>query len=511
MFLQVTNITTWAPVFFTAIPYSGPQVQVTGPASNSLVSGTITLHTTISDLSGSTNEQFEVDVDMAPTRTSIVNGNTITLDTHYNIAGRGDVNVNAASIPLPCVLTSPPINAKLIFTGSGSLPLNFTNATYLWSASDMCSPGVGTNYITFGIQTPTSFSARITNPSNNVTMKLYSGSVPAGYTGVSIPWNFTDQNNNAYGNDYYGVSLSASGTTVAITNKIDRVGVRTAAGNILTYEQEDPGTTDGTYLNSEDDRWVQSLAIGLYDALYSSDFASQMGYDVSQIGPNRDNPNGYTMPLELVRGGEQSWVNALASDLTNLLFSDFGYYAGHANGVGMGGGPSGSTWITAWIDSGSIKSFAQKPLPNWRMRKVAMWACYTTSPAFTTAGGTYPTWPNALGIRPASQQNAAWMHKNVGLFFQSELPQRGYSGTFGGTSAEVADNFDLLWVGGPTAFPGSADPTYSFFWVYRRILGMSPQIVNGVPVIEGFGYLPYTGIYDTELMTNYTGHVSNPP
>ena len=233
-----------------------------------------------------------------------------------------------------------------------------------------------------------------------------------------------------------------------------------------------------------------------------------MGYEVYQIGPNRDTPSGYTMPQELIKGNEVSWGTTLVNELKNIQFSDFGYYAGHANGAGIGGGPRNSTWITAWLDSGSAYYGAKNGgFPNWRLRKVVMWACYTMTPAWTTGGGTYPTWPSAFGIRPASQQNASGMHKNVGLFFVGELPQSGFSGTFGGTSAEVAADFDLLWVGGPSAFPGGADPTYSFFWAFRQTLGMSPQISLGLPVVEGFGYLPYTGIYDYQLMTNYTGNV----
>ena len=246
MWLQVTNITTWAPVFFTAIPYGGPQVQLTGLTTNATVSNTITLHTSITDLSGVTNEQFEVDVDGNRARTNYSNGTTITLDTHYNPSGPANVFLNVAGTPLAYAATNPPINAKLIFTGSASLPLTFANATYLWSAGDMASPDVGTNYIIFGLSTPVSFSATIKDPTTGTTLKSFSGSVPAGYTGVSLPFNFTTANGAPFSGNSYSVAFSAAGTSLGITNQIDREGVRTAAANILTYEQEDPALAGGS-------------------------------------------------------------------------------------------------------------------------------------------------------------------------------------------------------------------------------------------------------------------------
>ncbi len=512
MFLLVTNFQTWTPIFFKVVPYGGPLVQLTGPAPNSWVSNTITLHASITDLSGVTNEQFEVDVNGDPTRTNFSSGNTITLDTHYNVAGPENVNFNVAGSPVPFIPTNPPEDAKLIFTGSATLPLNFTNATYLWSASDMCSPDVGTNYIVFGVKAPVSISGTIKDIYTGTTLKTYSGSIPAGYTAASLPWDFTDTSHRSYAGSNYSVSFAASGTTLTITNQIDRQGVRTAAANILAYEQEDPSASAGPYLNSEADKYIPSLATALFADLYSTDFASQTQYSPSDIGLNRDIPAWAMMPLEEVAGSEAAWAHSLVYDLTNTAFSDFGYYAGHANGVGIGGNAPGSHWMVTggWIDSGTVKAYAQGKYtgwPNWRLRKVVMWACYTTSPDWTTASGTYPTWPAAFGIRGTHQQLASWMKKNVGLFFNAELPQAGFSGTLGGTSAEVACDFDILWVGGPNGFPGGCDPTYTFNWAFSQIENNSPEILKGVPIITGFGYLPFTGIYDMNLMTNDISHV----
>lgn len=99
------------------------------------------------------------------------------------------------------------------------------------------------------------------------------------------------------------------------------------------------------------------------------------------------------------------------------------------------------------------------------------------------------------------------MAKNVGLFFTGGLPQFGYSGTLGGTSAEVAASFDNLWVCGPFSWSGGCDPTYSFAWAFNQTRGMYPELDKGLPAWIGFGYLPYAGIYDSELRTNNVSHV----
>ena len=81
---------------------------------------------------------------------------------------------------------------------------------------------------------------------------------------------------------------------------------------------------------------------------------------------------------------------------------------------------------------------------------------------------------------------------------------------YGGTSVEVAADFDELWVAGPEQYTGGCDPTYSFAWALRQVRGMSPQMEKGKPVMIGFPYLPFAGAYDSELLINNLSHVKNP-
>jgi hypothetical protein len=142
------------------------------------------------------------------------------------------------------------------------------------------------------------------------------------------------------------------------------------------------------------------------------------------------------------------------------------------------------------------------------MRKVALWACYTYTDNAATAGGAYKTWAQALGIRSTTAQNASLIMKNVGLFFGEGLPQGGYSGTYGGTSAEVAAQLEDLWVAGPDPYPGACAPTFAFSWAVSQLRGMNPELDAAQPVVIGFQYLPYAGVYDSELQTNDVTHVS---
>jgi hypothetical protein len=134
-----------------------------------------------------------------------------------------------------------------------------------------------------------------------------------------------------YSNDSYVVTFIAfDPTTLTVTNKIDGTGVRVAAGCILTYEEEDPAL--GPYFNSEASKWVGGLAAGLYQALYDGDPFSLTQYFPSDIGTNRDNPLWISFPLVLTHANEMNWASQTCYWLTNLAFSDFGYYQGHAIG-----------------------------------------------------------------------------------------------------------------------------------------------------------------------------------
>jgi hypothetical protein len=103
------------------------------------------------------------------------------------------------------------------------------------------------------------------------------------------------------------------------------------------------------------------------------------------------------------------------------------------------------------------------------------------------------------------------MFKNAGLFFGGGLPQGGYMSTGSGTSVEVAMDFDMLWVCGPNQYPGGCDPTYSFWWAVSTIRGMNPELDqnNAAPTLEGYPYLPYTGVLDWSLVEGDTSGIKN--
>jgi hypothetical protein len=509
MYFLVTNLNHSYNAFFRAIPYGGPQVQMSGPVPDSVVSNTIAIYADITDLSGVANEQFNVTVDGDPSRFALGASNTISLNTKYNPAGVCSVYLKVANHASVYESTNVLAdNAKLFFQGTASLPLDFENDTYLVYSGDNASPIVGEIYSLFSIDKAQEIEASISDPSDGHLMAYYHGNVPYAAT-VQIPWNFTETDGvTPYTNDTYVVTFTAfDPTTITITNKIDRHGVRKAAGCILTYEEEDPTLSGGPYLNAKASTWVTSLAGG-YESLYWSDWASLTQYDPADIGPNRDNPP-YEFPYALTSASEPTWATKVCTALTNLAYSDFGYYMGHANGTELGGGPAGSSYMTSYLPSSYVKEFTQarEANPDWRMRKVAMWACYTDSFYESTAGGTLPRWQQAFGIRETREQTFSFNTKNVGLFFHGGLPQSGYSGTFGGTSVEVAVNFDDIWVTGPTPYPGACDPTYAFVWVVNVAEGMSPEMLKGDPACIGFAYLPYTGIYDGELVTNNVTHI----
>jgi len=516
MFLMVSNLNLAYNAFFQVIPYGGPQVTLTGPQQDSVVTNIVTLTATVSDLSGITNEQFALTVNGDTARYSIGSSNTINLDTRYSPNGIQEIELNAgnqcASVFDP---QNPPADTKLSFDSQATLSLDFENNNYLVWSGDNCSPEVGTINILFAVGEAQPIAATITEPVSGRIVASYSGYVPYATT-VAIPWNFTDSDGvSPYTNDTYAVQFTAYDPDgFGLTNNIDRTGVRTAGGAILTYEEEDSSTTTGGYLDSQAYQWISAIST-LYMTLYYNDWPSITQYYPSQIGGGRDNSESDYFPWILTGGYQQPWATQVYSALTQTCFSDFNYYMGHANGIGLGGSGPGSHFVMGWIDTTDVYSqvIACKT-PNWRMRKVALWACYTdaaTPPRGKdlTAGGTYKDWPAAFGIRGTTQQMRSFMGKNVGLFFGGELPQGGYSGTYGGTSSEVAADFDQLWVTGPSSYSGGCDPTYSFAWAVRQIEGMCPLMLQGMPSWIGFGYLPYTGIFDSNLVTNNIDGINN--
>src|ERR1035437_7236968 len=87
----------------------------------------VTIQATITDLSGVTNEQLQVTVDGYPPRYSAGASNTVNIDTRYNNAGNVNVYVTAFNTARAYDPANPPVKAKLSFSSSQSLPLDFEN------------------------------------------------------------------------------------------------------------------------------------------------------------------------------------------------------------------------------------------------------------------------------------------------------------------------------------------------------------------------------------------------
>lgn len=500
MYMLVTNIGPDCYAFFTAIPYSGPTIVLSGPQPNTTVSNTVAIHANVTDLSGTTNQQLSVTVSGLAARSTLTSGNTINVDTRYSNAGSENVEVtvdnNNANVLNP---TNAAADVQQVFINSGVLTLDFENPVYVAAASDMCSPDVGTNYIFFSVNKAQAVQAIIFNPANGQVVQNSYGNVSPGI--VEIAWNFTGSDGvTPYTNNTYAVEFIASDpTTLFITNWIDRVGVRPAGGVIVNYQHDKPGWFgSGTWFNGQADTWMQTLEF-MYDSIYDGSFGSMTVYEQYQIGPNRQNPEpgfGWTAPFVVDPTTQYSWTNFLRDALTNTLYSDFDYGSGHGGADRIGG-----ISVDAEINAFQVASWAQAGAgtnanKNWRMRKVAMWSCYSGN---LPIDHTYMVWTNAFGIRPTIQQLNSLMYKNVGLFFAGEVPLVGY-GSSSATSPEVATALDELWVAGPVFQAGLCDPTYAFGWAISQMIGIYPQVRNAKPVGIGYPYLPYTGIYDENLL-----------
>ena len=268
MYFVVSNISRAYNAFFQVIPYGGPQVTLSGYNAYDTVSNTITLHAQLTDLSGITIEQFSVTVDGAPARYSLGASNTISLQTQYNQNGPCTVYATAANTALIFDPTNLPDNAKLNYSGSSSLPLDFENDTYLAFASDYAEPSIGTNYFAFVINKPQSISASISDPSNGHIVAYFTNYVPYAAT-IELPWDFTEGDGvTPYSNNTYTVTFTAyDPSTIVITNTIDRYGVRKASANLATYEREDPNISGGSYLNAQATEYIDGMVIGLYGAI----------------------------------------------------------------------------------------------------------------------------------------------------------------------------------------------------------------------------------------------------
>jgi hypothetical protein len=506
MWMMISNLSSW-PAVLRAIPYGGPNIQLTGYAASSVVSNTISLHANVTDLSGVTNDQFQLTVNGIPGRTSFATGNTINFDTRYNVNGPQTVYLNAfnygAQIYDPA---NPPLNQRFTFSPSTTLALDLENAYYVAFASDMCLPDAGTNHMLFYVNKAQNISATIFNPTNGTVMASYGGYVPYA-ANVDIGWNFTMADHTTpYGGDSYAVSFTASGSgggTLSNTNTVDRIGVRTGAGTMLTYEWEDPTyhNPDGQWLNDQADSYIKSTLAYLYNNLNNSLGLTQ--YQPWMVGTNRN--RGDCFPRD---AWSISW-GFILSHLTNAYYSDLTIGPAHGSGGTIGGDPLG--YLPGSFSAFDLKNYVIRVGgKNWRLRKAALWPCYSADVLKASAGGYYNTdFADACGIRPNVQEETTYMRKNCGFFVLNEINQRGFSGGNGNIStAQVAEMLDQTWVCGANQFPGGCDPTYSWKFAIDSIRGMySPELDQAGPRLGGYSKMIFSSVYDDLLMVGNTSFV----
>jgi hypothetical protein len=271
-------------------------------------------------------------------------------------------------------------------------------------------------------------------------------------------------------------------------NTIDRQGVRVGHGTILTYTEENPltdSTGTATWCNSEADTWIAQTLQFLYNDLYDQWGLTQY-YDW-QVGLGR---NIITFYIDTPYS-QNGWRQFMQEKLGSSLYSDATIGPMHGGPTSFGAVGAGNT--ASFRDVGTWASAAGR---NWRMRKVALWACFTAS------GGT--TFIDAFGIRPKPLQDSTYMRKNAGIFWLKDLPD--YPGR-GWSMAKAAASFDEAWVCGPNAYPGGCDPTWGIGRTFNNLLAQYPALRNSGPVLAGYYWLPYSDLYDDELMGNVLTHV----
>ena len=497
MFLLVSNINLTYNGFFRAIPYDGPQVQILGAQPYATVSNTVTLQALITDLSGTTttNQQMVVTVNGLPARCGVGPTNTISLDTRYAQSGSEEVEVAMNSVPVAFDAENPPFDTRLAWTTTAVLPLDFENPAFLVNASDMCSPDMGTNYIAFGLNQADQITATISEPSSGRLLASYGGSVPYAMT-ISLVWNFTEADGaTPYTNDTYKVHFVASDpTTLDVTNRIDRQGVRGGAGTILSYCKDDPAS-DQTGLaqwgNDQADIWIGQTLVFLYNDIYDQWGLTE--YYSWDVGLGRNITSGYVDDWTPTNG----WRQFVQEKLGSILYSDATLGPLHGNAATCGGVGLGNH-----LSARDIANWASAAGPNWRMRKVACWWCNSIGSGLLTNG--YPDFSTAFGIRPKPMQDSTFMRKNAGLFWLGKLQDvqgRGWS------LAQAACAFDEAWVCGPNAYPGGCDPTWGIARTLNNFLGQYSALNVYGPVLAGYYWLPYSGLYDDELMGNVLTHV----
>ncbi len=502
MYFQITGIARDCNAFFRAIPYRGAEISFISPQPYDVVSNTISLAVAIQDLSGITNELFEVTVDGLPARYSLGTNNTVTLNTKYNPEGPVNVYLRTVCRALVCNLTNKPADAKISFESLAALPLDFENDTYLLFGSDYASPDIGTNYFYFVTDKPQTITASIIDPTSGQTLVAFGGYVPYAAT-IVLDWDFTEADGvTPYTNSTYAVHFQTSNpTTLDFTNRIDRNGVRTAAGCYLTYQEEDPfdpgyGLTS-LLLNERAETWVKQTLKQLYRDLYKSLSLTQ--YTTSQVGSGRNHSDCVSLGPDNLE-----WAAFLRPALSNANYSEFTVAQAHGNGFTVGGGP----FLLNKFNTYELQSWLQSyPNPNWRLRRAAFWTCYSGVTPHETGDFSFA---QACGIRPPAQQEYSYMQKNCGLFFGGALPQAWVTENELVVTAQAAQFLEQAWVCGKNQWPGACDPTYSFQWAVAATLGKYPEMnVNGSAEPRVFGCLKmiYSSVYDDELMRLDWSHV----
>jgi hypothetical protein len=297
MYLLVSNISRTYNGFFRIIPYSGPEIQLTGYNQSDVVSNTITLQTTITDLSGVTNQQMSVLVDGLPARYTSGTSNVINIDTRFAPNGNETISVVVGNNN---ALLYNPSNAvtdnKLFYENTTTLSLDFENDIYMSFPGNESADDVGTNYIEFAINQPEYVRGTIADPATGRIVKCFAGYVPYATT-VSFGWDFNEADGvTPYTNDTYVFTFQANpnsppvfgnstikpktgggSTSLTITNIIGREGVCAGGYCIMNYEMEDPSTPDGSYINSKQDQWGSTLEFA-YESLYYWQFSSLPQY-----------------------------------------------------------------------------------------------------------------------------------------------------------------------------------------------------------------------------------------
>ena len=493
MFLVVSNISMVYNAFFQVVPYGGPVVTLSGANPYDTVSNLIALQATVTDLSGVTYENWTVNVDGAEARYTLGAGNTFTFDTKYNVDGLDNIYLTVGNQARIFDTNAPPDNAKVFFTSSGSIPLDFENPQYLAFASDWCPPEAGTNYIYYYLAKDQPIACTISSPVDNRVVATYSGDATAGL--VAIPWNMTEADGvTPYSNDTYVVTFTAyDPMTWVSTNSLDKGGnIRVPAGCFLTYEWEDPSTTGGNFLDSHADTAIAGNLLFLFQDIYDQWGFTE--YYLSDVGPNRD--LAQCMPYN---AAHKSFNGIMQYGMTNSdWFSELTMAQAHGSGSTIGGGSY--LHDVVWVqDLDKYVAHCNTP-NNWRLRKANIFTCYNADLGLTLED-TYVSWPEACGIRATGFQQTTLTYKNCGLFFVGGLPQ-GYinaetSQAMG--TADVAELLDQAWVCGQNEYPGGCDPTYSFQWAVRATMGMYPDLAKATPAPAGFPLCVYDAWQDEAL------------